>query len=95
MAHICMATAWQEITGIGVDTHVHRIANRLAWLKKPTKEPEQTRIQLESWLPRPLWAEVNHLLVGFGQTICTPVRPNCSECLNNNICPAVMLPKKK
>ncbi|XP_023170282.2 endonuclease III-like protein 1 [Drosophila hydei] len=95
MAHICMATAWQEITGIGVDTHVHRIANRLAWLKKPTKEPEQTRIQLESWLPRPLWAEVNHLLVGFGQTICTPVRPNCSECLNNNICPAAMLPKKK
>ncbi|XP_017859941.1 PREDICTED: endonuclease III-like protein 1 [Drosophila arizonae] len=95
MAHICMATAWQEITGIGVDTHVHRIANRLAWLKKPTKEPEQTRIQLESWLPRPLWAEVNHLLVGFGQTICTPVKPNCSECLNKDICPAALLPKKK
>ncbi|EDW63697.2 uncharacterized protein Dvir_GJ16118, isoform A [Drosophila virilis] len=97
MAHICMATAWNKITGIGVDTHVHRIANRLAWLKKSTKEPEQTRVQLESWLPRPLWSEVNHLLVGFGQTICTPVRPNCSECLNRHICPASasVLAKKK
>ncbi|KAH8395707.1 hypothetical protein KR222_010264, partial [Zaprionus bogoriensis] len=88
MGHICMATAWNRITGIGVDTHVHRISNRLAWLRKPTKEPEQTRIQLEAWLPRDLWAEVNHLLVGFGQTICTPARPKCGECLNRHICPA-------
>ncbi|ALC39669.1 CG9272 [Drosophila busckii] len=88
MAHICMASAWQQITGIGVDTHVHRISNRLNWVKKPTKEPEQTRIQLESWLPHSLWAEVNHLLVGFGQTICTPVKPNCAECLNRYICPS-------
>lgn len=88
MGHICMATAWNKITGIGVDTHVHRISNRLAWLKTSTKEPEQTRIQLESWLPRDLWAEVNHLFVGFGQTICTPVRPKCADCLNKHICPA-------
>ncbi|XP_043070623.1 endonuclease III-like protein 1 [Drosophila grimshawi] len=94
MAHICMATAWNQITGIGVDTHVHRIANRLAWLSKSTKEPEQTRIQLETWLPRQLWAEVNHLFVGFGQTVCTPLRPNCSECLNRDICPASALAKK-
>lgn len=88
MGHICMATAWNKITGIGVDTHVHRISNRLAWLKTSTKEPEKTRIQLEAWLPRDLWAEVNHLFVGFGQTICTPVRPKCAECLNKHICPA-------
>ncbi|KAH8377564.1 hypothetical protein KR093_005986 [Drosophila rubida] len=95
MAHICMATAWNQITGIGVDTHVHRIANRLAWLKKPTKEPEQTRVQLEGWLPRHLWAEVNHLFVGFGQTICTPLRPNCKGCLNKDICAASTAIKKK
>ncbi|XP_017120705.2 endonuclease III-like protein 1 [Drosophila elegans] len=88
MAHICMAVAWNKVTGIGVDVHVHRISNRLGWLPKPTKEPEQTRIALEKWLPHSLWAEVNHLFVGFGQTICTPVKPNCGECLNKDICPS-------
>ncbi|XP_037823794.1 endonuclease III-like protein 1 [Lucilia sericata] len=88
MAHICMSTAWHEVTGIGVDVHVHRISNRIGWLPKSTKEPEQTRLALEKWLPQQLWSEVNHLLVGFGQTICTPVKPKCSECLNCEICPS-------
>ncbi|XP_043482093.1 endonuclease III-like protein 1 [Leptopilina heterotoma] len=89
MAHICMQVAWDKISGIGVDTHVHRIANRLGWVKKMTKTPEDTRKRLESWLPKELWADVNHLLVGFGQTICTPQRPKCTECLNKDICPFV------
>lgn len=88
MAHICMAVAWNKITGIGVDVHVHRLTNRLGWLPQPTKEPEQTRIGLEKWLPHSLWSEVNHLFVGFGQTICTPLKPNCGECLNKDICPS-------
>jgi endonuclease-3 len=50
MAHLAMKTAWQTITGIGVDTHVHRISNRLGWVK--TKQPEDTRKALEAWLPR-------------------------------------------
>lgn len=87
MAHICMQVAWDQISGIGVDTHVHRISNRLGWVKKSTKGPEDTRKELEAWLPRDLWAEVNHLLVGFGQTVCMPQRPKCSECLNKDICP--------
>ncbi|KAI8129922.1 Endonuclease III-like protein 1 [Lucilia cuprina] len=87
MAHICMSTAWNKVTGIGVDVHVHRISNRIGWLPKSTKEPEQTRLALEKWLPQQLWSEVNYLLVGFGQTICTPVKPKCSECLNCEICP--------
>lgn len=98
MAHICMAVAWNKITGIGVDVHVHRLSNRLGWVPKPTKEPEQTRIALEKWLPFSLWSEVNHLFVGFGQTICTPVKPNCGECLNKDICPSANVeikPKKK
>lgn len=89
MAHICMQVAWDKISGIGVDTHVHRIANRLGWVKKMTKIPEDTRKELESWLPKELWADVNHLLVGFGQTICTPQRPKCTDCLNKDICPFV------
>lgn len=88
MAHICMRVAWNEVTGIGVDTHVHRIVNRLKWLPKETKEPEQTRISLEKWLPFEYWTEINELLVGFGQTICTPTNPKCGECLNYDICPS-------
>ncbi|XP_063229476.1 endonuclease III-like protein 1 isoform X2 [Bacillus rossius redtenbacheri] len=87
MAHLCMNVAWGLLTGIGVDTHVHRISNRLGWLPKPTKAPEATRKALESWLPRQLWDEVNHLLVGFGQQVCRPVGPACTSCLNRDICP--------
>ncbi|XP_034936579.1 endonuclease III-like protein 1 [Chelonus insularis] len=87
MGHLCMQVAWNKVTGIGVDTHVHRICNRLEWVKTSTKTPEDTRKQLELWLPKDLWPEINHLLVGFGQVICLPVRPKCQECLNKNFCP--------
>ncbi|XP_034362083.1 endonuclease III-like protein 1 [Arvicanthis niloticus] len=88
MAHLAMAVAWGTISGIAVDTHVHRIANRLRWTKKMTKSPEETRKNLEEWLPRVLWSEVNGLLVGFGQQICLPVHPRCQTCLNKALCPA-------
>lgn len=88
MAHLAMAVAWGTISGIAVDTHVHRIANRLRWTKKMTKTPEETRKNLEEWLPRVLWSEVNGLLVGFGQQICLPVHPRCQACLNKALCPA-------
>ncbi|CAI6360324.1 unnamed protein product [Macrosiphum euphorbiae] len=90
MAHLCMSCAWNEVTGIGVDTHVHRISNRLGWVKKATKTPENTRIALESWLPKDLWREVNHMLVGFGQTICRPIGPHCDTCLNKKTCPSAV-----
>ncbi|CAG0915090.1 unnamed protein product [Notodromas monacha] len=102
MAHLCMQCAWNTNSGIGVDTHVHRIANRLGWLKKESKMPEETRKGLEDWLPKDLWREVNWLLVGFGQTICTPLRPKCADCLNKSLCPygakapiVVSSPRKK
>ncbi|KAM7535345.1 hypothetical protein Aperf_G00000100354 [Anoplocephala perfoliata] len=88
MAHLAMMCAWNEITGIGVDTHVHRIVNRLHWVPHPTKSPEETRIYLESWLPRDIWPEVNKLLVGFGQQTCLPIRPKCEDCRNAPICPS-------
>ncbi|CAH1794331.1 unnamed protein product [Owenia fusiformis] len=87
MAHIVMMVAWNKVTGIGVDIHVHRISNRLGWVKKPTKQPEETRVALEDWLPRDLWRETNGLLVGFGQQTCLPVNPKCITCLNNRLCP--------
>lgn len=88
MAHLAMDIAWDQVSGIGVDTHVHRISNRLGWLKKPSKNPEETRKALEEWLPRELWSEINWLLVGFGQQVCLPVSPLCSVCLNQYSCPS-------
>ncbi|XP_041839533.1 endonuclease III-like protein 1 [Melanotaenia boesemani] len=88
MAHLAMDIAWDQVSGIGVDTHVHRISNRLGWLRKPSKNPEETRKALEEWLPRELWSEINWLLVGFGQQVCLPVNPLCSACLNQYSCPS-------
>ncbi|XP_005391523.1 PREDICTED: endonuclease III-like protein 1 isoform X2 [Chinchilla lanigera] len=88
MAYLAMAVAWGTVSGIAVDTHVHRIANRLRWTKKMTKSPEETRVALEEWLPRELWSEINGLLVGFGQQICLPIHPRCQTCLNQALCPS-------
>ncbi|CDW56849.1 HHH and HhH-GPD domain containing protein [Trichuris trichiura] len=87
MAYLAVQIAWNRCDGIGVDTHVHRISNRLGWVPKETKTPEQTRKALESWLPRQYWRDINKLLVGFGQTICVPRNPKCHSCLNSDICP--------
>ncbi|KAI5300126.1 DNA N-glycosylase and apurinic/apyrimidinic (AP) lyase [Ascosphaera atra] len=78
MAYLAMSAAWGEVHGIGVDVHVHRITNLWGWVK--TKTPEETRLALESWLPREKWGEINHLLVGLGQTVCLPVGRRCGEC---------------
>jgi len=66
------------LPAICVDTHVHRIANRFGWVTSRT--PEQTEHALEAILPREYWIEINELLVGYGQKICTPLSPRCSEC---------------
>lgn len=87
MAHLCMQTAWNKCTGIAVDTHVHRISHRLGWVRKPQSDPKKTQIELEAWIPQEYWETINHMLVGFGQTICTPLHPKCGECLNNRLCP--------
>jgi len=86
MAHLAMNVAWGQQSGIGVDTHVHRICGRLGWTKDCV-DPEQTRQSLEAWLPKDKWTEINWLLVGFGQQVCLPVGPKCGECLNRGLCP--------
>ena len=93
MAYLCMSAAWGRTEGIGVDVHVHRITNLWGWHK--TKAPEETRAALEAWLPRERWHEINHLLVGFGQTICLPVGRKCGECrLSEGLCPSAVVEKK-
>lgn len=78
MAHLCLSAAWDRTEGIGVDVHVHRITNLWGWNK--TKNPEDTRRALQSWLPRDKWREINWLLVGFGQAVCLPVGRKCGDC---------------
>jgi len=64
--------------GICVDTHVHRISNRLGLVR--TKTPDQTEMALRKILPKEFWIEYNDLLVTFGQNLCTPISPHCSRC---------------
>jgi endonuclease III len=64
--------------GICVDIHVHRISNRLGYVK--TKNPTETETALRKQLPRRYWIGYNDLFVSFGQNICHPVSPRCSEC---------------
>ncbi|RKP14968.1 DNA glycosylase [Piptocephalis cylindrospora] len=93
MAYLTLQCAWFRNEGIGVDTHVHRIANRLGWVN--AKQPEGTRLALESWLPREKWATINATLVGFGQVLCLPTRPRCSEgCPVREQCPVGQGKKK-
>lgn len=66
------------VEAICVDTHVHRIPNRLGWIATTT--PEASERALEALWPRRYWIEANELLVSFGQTTCTPVGPRCSSC---------------
>jgi len=72
---------------IPVDTHCHRIPNRLGWVK--TKTPEKTEKELEKILPKKYWREFNGIFVLFGKTICLPVSPKCLICPINNYCPRI------
>jgi len=70
--------------GICVDTHVHRISNRLGYVR--TRNPEETEMALRARLPRRFWIGYNDLLVSFGQNICTPLSPRCSTCPVRALC---------
>jgi endonuclease-3 len=73
--------------GICVDTHVHRISNRLGYVR--TKTPEQTEFALREKLPPEHWMVINDLLVAFGQSCCAPISPHCSTCPVSDHCQRV------
>lgn len=66
------------ISALAVDTHVHRISNRLGWIK--TENPEDSEFQLMKVLPEELWGPINVSMVDFGRTRCKPQNPLCNEC---------------
>lgn len=75
------------IPAICVDTHVHRISNRLGLVA--TKNPDATEKALQSVLPKDLWIDINDLLVTFGQNRCHPTSPKCTDCPLDDLCPKI------
>ncbi len=75
------------LPGICVDTHVHRISNRLGWVE--TRTPEQTEFALRELLPARHWIPINETLVRHGQEVCKPISPVCSECPVRRSCPRI------
>ncbi|KAG0418826.1 Endonuclease III like protein [Dictyocoela roeselum] len=77
VAFLFLESAFDDLKGIGVDTHVHRIINRIGF---KTKNAEETRKFLEKSIPKFEWKGLNKALVGYGQVICTPINPSCNNC---------------
>ena len=79
--------------GICVDTHVHRIINRFGYIN--TKTPLETEIKLREKLPKKYWKPINSIIVAFGQNLCTPISPHCSECPIKKYCNKVGVKKSR
>jgi endonuclease-3 len=75
------------IPAIAVDTHVHRISNRMGFVRTTT--PVQTESALKELVDNGLWNRLNKAVVGFGQTLCKPIRPLCHECPFDTWCPKI------
>ena len=82
-ANLVMAKGFDK-PAICVDVHVHRISNRLGWVK--TKTPEETEMALRELLPEKYWLDINTILVTFGQNLCKPQRPMCEVCPITEYC---------
>lgn len=82
-ANLVLTEGFQK-DGICVDTHVHRILNRVGFVI--TKGPDETEMALRRALPRKFWRQINFLLVMFGQNTCKPVGPRCGDCLIKKEC---------
>jgi endonuclease-3 len=91
-ANLVLVEGFKE-AAICVDTHVHRISNRIGYVQ--TRTPDQTETALRARLPRKHWIRYNELLVAFGQVICRPVSPFCSKCPVANMCPRVGVLKSR
>jgi endonuclease III len=92
-ANIVMVYGHKKHGYLPIDTHCHRIPNRLGWIK--TKTPEETERALKKILPKKYWDDFNDLFVTFGQTICVPVSPFCSRCLIRNYCQQMHVKKNR
>ena len=86
-AHLVLLLSHASRENICVDTHVHRISNRLGWVT--TRTPDQTEQALYKVVPKRFWPDVNLYLVTWGQNVCKPVYPRCGACVVERHCPKV------
>jgi endonuclease-3 len=86
-ANLVRIVAHRRRDSICVDTHVHRIANRLGWVR--TRTPDQTERALYEATPKKWWSRINLYLVTWGQHVCRPVYPLCPRCPALGLCPRV------
>lgn len=90
-ANLVLILAHQSHANICVDTHVHRISNRMGWVL--TRTPEQTEHALYKAAARRWWPLVNLYLVTWGQNVCRPVYPLCTQCVLADVCPKIGVTK--
>jgi endonuclease-3 len=90
-ANLVMILAFRSRQNICVDTHVHRISNRLGWVQ--TMLPEETERALYLVAPRRWWASINLYLVTWGQNVCRPIHPRCRDCVIAPDCPRIGVPR--
>ncbi len=91
-ANIVLAFAFGECV-LPIDTHCHRIPNRIGWVE--TKTAEKTEKELEKILPKKYWCEFNAIFVQFGREICQPISPKCSICPINKYCKKIGVTKSR
>jgi endonuclease-3 len=91
-ANLVLILSHASRDNICVDTHVHRIANRVGWVR--TRTPDQTEQALYRAVPHRLWSEVNLRLVTWGQNVCRPVYPRCGACAIAAVCPKIGVTRK-
>ncbi len=82
-ANLVLVEGFQK-NAVCVDSHVHRVSNRIGYVKTIT--PEKTEMTLREILPEKYWIDYTEMLVSFGQTVCRPVSPFCSECYVFSMC---------
>ena len=90
-ANLVLILAHRSGENICVDTHVHRISNRLGWVA--TRTPEETEHALYAVAPKRWWPVVNLFLVTWGQNVCRPVYPLCGSCAIGDLCPRIGVTK--
>jgi endonuclease III len=90
-ANLVLILAHRSQTNICVDTHVHRISNRLGWVV--TRTPDETEQALYAASHRKWWPLVNPYLVTWGQNVCRPVYPLCGSCAIHDLCPKIGVTK--
>jgi endonuclease III len=91
-ANLVMILAFKSRSNICVDTHVHRISNRLGWVR--TTEPEETEGALYRATEQRWWPYINLYMVTWGQNVCRPIAPRCGECAIAEECPRIGVPAR-